>query len=125
MYSISFSSSLPCWHLVNFNVQSKHYFFQKDFTRSTLPFFCPDKPGFSPFPSISPAILHLNTSSYLCNAYIPYRFMLWATLLGNKGAVYFVLCYKTNEKVSLHSNPKERQCQRMPKLPHNCTHLPH
>ena len=24
---------------------------------------------------------------------------------------------------SLHSNPKERQCQRMRKLPHNCTHL--
>ena len=27
------------------------------------------------------------------------------------------------EKVSLHSNPKERQCQRMLKVPHNCTHL--
>ena len=27
------------------------------------------------------------------------------------------------EKVSLHSNPKERQCQRMLKLPHYCTHL--
>ena len=26
-------------------------------------------------------------------------------------------------KVSFHSNPKERQCQRMFKLPHNCTHL--
>ena len=26
-------------------------------------------------------------------------------------------------KVSSHSNPKERQCQRMFKLPHNCTHL--
>ena len=25
------------------------------------------------------------------------------------------------EKVSFHSNPKERQCQRMFKLPHNCT----
>ena len=29
------------------------------------------------------------------------------------------------EKVSLHFNPKERQCQRMFKLPHNCTHLTH
>ena len=29
------------------------------------------------------------------------------------------------EKVSFHSNPKERQCQRMFKLPHNCTHLIH
>ena len=27
------------------------------------------------------------------------------------------------EKVSFHSSPKERQCQRMSKLPHNCTHL--
>ena len=29
------------------------------------------------------------------------------------------------EKVSFHSNPKERQCQRTLKLPHNCTHLTH
>ena len=27
------------------------------------------------------------------------------------------------EKVSFHSNPKERQCQRMLKLPHNHTHF--
>ena len=27
------------------------------------------------------------------------------------------------EKVSFPSNPKERQCQRMLKLPHNCIHL--
>ena len=27
------------------------------------------------------------------------------------------------KKVSFHSNPKERQCQRMFKLPHNCTYL--
>ena len=29
------------------------------------------------------------------------------------------------EKVSFLSNPKERQCQRMLKPPHNCTHLTH
>ena len=29
------------------------------------------------------------------------------------------------EKVSFHPNPKERQCQRMFKLLHNCTHLAH
>ena len=29
------------------------------------------------------------------------------------------------EKVSFHSNPKERQCQRMHKLLHNCTRLTH
>ena len=27
------------------------------------------------------------------------------------------------EKVGFNSNPKERHCQRMFKLPHNCTHL--
>ena len=27
------------------------------------------------------------------------------------------------EKVSFHSSPKERQCRRMLKLPHNCTHV--
>ena len=27
------------------------------------------------------------------------------------------------EKVSFHSDTKERQCQRILKLPHNCTHL--
>ena len=27
------------------------------------------------------------------------------------------------EKVNFHSNPKERQCKRMLKLLHNCTHL--
>ena len=29
------------------------------------------------------------------------------------------------EKVSFHSNPRERQCPRMLKLLHNCTHLTH
>ena len=28
-------------------------------------------------------------------------------------------------KVSFHSNPIERQCQRLFKLPENCTHLTH
>jgi len=32
---------------------------------------------------------------------------------------------RRTEKVSFHSNPKERQCWRMLKLPHNCTHLTH
>jgi len=33
--------------------------------------------------------------------------------------------WKTQQwpQVSFLSNPKERQCQRMLKLPHNCTHL--
>ena len=31
--------------------------------------------------------------------------------------------FSKKEKVSFHYNPKERQCQRMLKRPHNCTHL--
>ena len=38
----------------------------------------------------------------------------------SKSYIYAIL-----EKVSFHSNPKERQSQRMLKLPHNCTHLTH
>ena len=30
-----------------------------------------------------------------------------------------------SQQVSFHSNPKERQCQRMLKLLHNCAHLTH
>ena len=29
------------------------------------------------------------------------------------------------KRISFHSNPKERQCQRMFRLPHNCAHLTH
>ena len=29
------------------------------------------------------------------------------------------------ERISFHSNPKERQCQRMLKLPHKFTHVTH
>ena len=29
------------------------------------------------------------------------------------------------EKVSFHSNPRERQCQRMFEVPYNCTHVSH
>ena len=41
----------------------------------------------------------------------------WAANLGNSAVATGL------EKVSFHSNPKERQCQRMLKLPHTCTHL--
>ena len=41
------------------------------------------------------------------------RQKIWKTQKGATGL----------EKVSFHSNPKERPCQRMLKLPHNCIHL--
>ena len=37
--------------------------------------------------------------------------------------IWKLSCGHRNGKVSFHSNPKERQCQRMLKLSHNCGHL--
>ena len=56
---------------------------------------------------------------------------LFQILKDNAVKVLHSICYHLEnsavatglEKVSFHSNPKERQCQRMLKLPHNCTHL--
>ena len=61
---------------------------------------------------------------------------MWETILTIVAVLlWFLSCFNTSpnlensavatglEKVSFHSNPKERQCQRMLKLPHNCTHL--
>ena len=59
---------------------------------------------------------------------------LFQILKGDDVKVLHSLCqqiWKTQqvatglEKVSFHSNPKERQCQRMLKLLHNYTHLTH
>ena len=58
---------------------------------------------------------------------------LFQILKGDAVKVLHSVCQKIGnsavttglEKVSFHSNPKERQCQRMLKLPHNCTHLAH
>ena len=40
-----------------------------------------------------------------------------------KGKFHAKMGIVKKKKVSFHSDPKERQCQRMLKLPHNCTHL--
>ena len=56
---------------------------------------------------------------------------LFQILKGNAVKVLHSICqqiWKTQqwsqlEKVSFHFNPKERQCQRMLRLPHICTHL--
>ena len=56
---------------------------------------------------------------------------LFQILKGNAVKVLCSICqqiWKTTvatglEKVSFHSNPKERQCQKMLKLPQDCTHL--
>ena len=51
---------------------------------------------------------------------------LFQILKDNAVKVLYSICqqiWKTQQKVSFYSNPKERQCQRMLKLLHNCTHL--
>ena len=53
--------------------------------------------------------------------YLSFSPLLFASLL------FTAICKVVTglEKVSFHSNSKERQCQRMLKLPHNCTHPTH
>ena len=48
--------------------------------------------------------------------------MLWKCCTQDASKSGKLNCGTGLEKVSIHSNPKERQCQRMLKLPHNCTH---
>ena len=59
---------------------------------------------------------------------------LFQILKGDAVKVLHLICqqiWKTQQwpqdwkRSVFHSNPKERQCQRMLKLPHNCTHLTH
>ena len=50
------------------------------------------------------------------------RWQKYTNKLTNKHSKYKPR-YTGLENVSFHSNPKERQCQRMLKLPHNCAHL--
>ena len=47
----------------------------------------------------------------------------WQTLFSwAPKSLWMVIC---SHEISFHPNPKERQCQRVLKLPHNCTHLTH
>ena len=54
---------------------------------------------------------------------------LFQTLKDGAVTVLHSICQQNSavaiglEKVSFHFQPKERQCQRMFKLPHSCTHL--
>ena len=61
----------------------------------------------------SPTVIHCSSILWALNLT-----SLWPLLANSTVATGL-------EKVSFHSNPKERQCQKMLKLPHNCTHLTH
>ena len=70
--------------------------------------------------TLFPLFLHLFPMKWWDQVPWSSFFECWANMLANSenSAVVTGL-----EKVSFHSNPKERQCQRMLKLPHSCTHL--
>ena len=69
----------------------------------------------------------------LCSSFLKWKgHLFWVLILkglvGLHRTIQFQLLQNSAvatglEKVSFHSNPKERHCQRMLKLPHNCTHL--
>ena len=68
-------------------------------------------------------------SIFQCSAFFilqlshPYRTTGKTIALTRRTFVGKVMSLLFNMLSSFHSNPKERQCQRMLKLPHNCTHL--
>ena len=53
------------------------------------------------------------------------KIMLWRASLNMSANLENSAVATGLEKVSFHSNPKERQCQRMLKLLQNCIHLTH
>ena len=63
--------------------------------------------------------------SYLCGCKIfkSWKMMLWKCCTQYASKFGKLSSGHRTGKISFHSNPKERQCQRMLKLPHNCTHL--
>ena len=70
--------------------------------------------------------LLFNMLSRLVTAFLPRSKHLFISWLQSPSAVILEpkkVKFVTMEKVSFHSNPKERQCQRILKLSHNCTHL--
>ena len=52
-----------------------------------------------------------------------WKMMLWKCCTQYASKFGKLSCGPRTGKGQFHSNPKERQCQRMLKLPHNCTHL--
>ena len=53
------------------------------------------------------------------------RWQYWSAALNMSANLENSAVATELEKVSFHFNPKERQCQRMLKLLHNCTYLTH
>ena len=59
-----------------------------------------------------------------CIIFIASSFRIWTRSTGIPSPpLAFFIVILPKALLTLHSNPKERQCQRMLKLPHNCTHL--
>ena len=67
--------------------------------------------------------IHPKRLTYMCVYHRPKRWCCESAALNIPANLENSAVATGLEKVSFHSNPKERQCQRMLKLPHNCTHL--
>ena len=57
---------------------------------------------------------------FLLSYFKSWKMMLWKCFTQYASKSGKCPVFTGQEKVSFHSNPKERQCQRMLKLPHNC-----
>ena len=73
-----------------------------------------------PLPFLKPAWTSGSSRFTYC-----WKMMLWKCCTQYASKFGKHSCGHRTGKVSFHSNPKERQCQRMLKLLHNCTHLTH
>ena len=73
-------------------------------------------------PSIFPSIRVFSNESALCIRW-PNYWSCQSTELNMPANLENSAMAAGLEKVSFRSSTKERQCQRMLKLPHNCTHL--
>ena len=71
-------------------------------------------------PAISSTVIPFSSSWAISN---PKRWCCESAALNMPASLENSAVVTGLEKVSFHLNPKEGQCQRMLKLPHNCTHL--
>ena len=76
-------------------------------------------------PSRERYAMNLEVMEFQLSYYKSWKMMLWKCCTQMPANLENSAVATGLEKVHFHSNPKERQCQRMLKLLHNCTHLTH
>ena len=66
---------------------------------------------------------HVSTHTHITNDTLLYKIIYESAALNMPANLEISAVATGLEKVSFHYNPKERQCQRILIIPHNCTHL--